>query len=65
MPHYRSSINNYELFDLGEFEFQSGSILPSAKLAYKTLGRLNEDKSNVILLTLPVTGTQENAIAIH
>jgi len=65
MPHYRSSINNYELFDLGKFEFQSGSILPSAKLAYKTLGRLNEDKSNVILLTHPVTGTHENAIAIH
>ena len=65
MKHYRADIKNYDILNLGNFLFQSGEILPEAKLAYKTLGRLNEDKSNVILLTLPVTGTQENAIAIH
>jgi len=44
MPHYRDSIINYETFDLGMFEFQSGPILPNAKLAYKTLGTLNKEK---------------------
>jgi homoserine O-acetyltransferase len=65
MSHYRDSIDNYEIFDLGQFEFQSGSVLPNAKLAYKTLGKLNEDKSNAILLAHPVGGTHENAERIH
>ena len=65
MSHYRDSIENYEIFDLGQFEFQSGSVLPNAKLAYKTLGKLNEDKSNAILLAHPVGGTHENAEKIH
>ena len=57
MSHYRDTINNYEIFDLGQFEFQSGTVLPNAKLAYKTLGKLNEDKSNAVLLAHPVGGT--------
>ena len=65
MSHYRDTIDNYEVFDLGQFEFQSGSVLPNAKLAYKTLGKLNEHKSNAILLAHPVGGTHENAERIH
>ena len=65
MSHYRDSINEYEIFNLGDFEFQCGSVLPNAKLAYKTLGTLNEDKSNVILLPHPVGGTHENSELIY
>ena len=65
MSHYRDSINEYEIFNLGDFEFQCGSVLPNAKLAYKTLGTLNEDKSNVILLPHPVGGTHENSERIY
>ncbi len=37
------------VFDLGSFALESGAVLSNAKLAYKTHGRLNADKSNAIL----------------
>jgi homoserine O-acetyltransferase len=38
-----------EYFDLGDFTLQSGFTLRDAKLAYKTYGTLNADKTNVIV----------------
>ncbi len=40
---------DYEIFELGEVALQSGATLREAKLAYKTFGTLNADKSNVIV----------------
>jgi homoserine O-acetyltransferase/O-succinyltransferase len=40
---------DYEMFDLGDFALQQGATLRKAKLAYKTYGTLNTDKSNVIV----------------
>lgn len=40
---------DYEIFDLGDVVLQSGVTLPGAFLAYKTYGKLNEKKDNVIL----------------
>ncbi|MGB3293423.1 MAG: alpha/beta fold hydrolase [Phormidesmis sp.] len=40
---------DYEIFELGEVALQSGATLREAKLAYKTYGTLNADKSNVIV----------------
>ena len=40
---------DYEVFDLGDFSLQHGATLRDAKLAYKTYGTLNADKSNVIV----------------
>ena len=37
------------MFELGDLALQSGTILRNAKLAYKTHGKLNAEKSNVIL----------------
>lgn len=37
------------VFDLGAFALECGSVLPAAKVAYKTHGRLNPDRSNVVL----------------
>lgn len=37
------------VFGLGDFELQSGTTLHNAKLAYKTHGRLNADKTNAIV----------------
>ena len=37
------------VFPLGDFRLQSGTILRNAKLAYKTHGQINADKSNAIL----------------
>jgi len=40
---------DYEIFDLGDVTLQSGVTLPSAFLAYKTYGKLNEQRDNVII----------------
>ncbi len=40
---------DYEVFDLGNVLLQCGATLQDAKLAYKTYGKLNADKSNVIV----------------
>ena len=42
-------MNDYEVFELGDFALQDGSTLRGAKLAYKTHGRLNEERSNAIV----------------
>jgi len=42
-----------QLFDLGNFVLQSGATLREAKLAYKTHGTLNSDKSNAIVYPTP------------
>jgi homoserine O-acetyltransferase len=40
---------DYETFDLGNFTLQSDITLRDAKLAYKTYGSLNADRSNAIV----------------
>ncbi|MFP5361587.1 MAG: alpha/beta fold hydrolase [Thermoleophilia bacterium] len=40
---------NHETFELGEVRLQMGATLRDAKLAYKTYGDLNADKSNAIV----------------
>jgi len=40
---------DYEIFDLGTFKFQSGLAVPDCKLAYKTYGTLNAAKDNAIV----------------
>ncbi|SEM87280.1 homoserine O-acetyltransferase [Terribacillus saccharophilus] len=42
-------MKNYEIFNLGDVSLQSGMTLPNAFLAYKTYGKLNEKKDNVIV----------------
>jgi homoserine O-acetyltransferase/O-succinyltransferase len=40
---------DYEVFDLGDVRLQMGATLRDAKLAYKTYGTLNQDRSNAIV----------------
>jgi homoserine O-acetyltransferase len=42
-------VQDYEIFDLGDVTLQGGATLRDAKLAYKTFGELNADKSNAIV----------------
>ncbi|MDB5344939.1 MAG: metX 2 [Schlesneria sp.] len=42
-------MSDYEVLTLPNFRLQRGLTLPEAKLAYKTYGTLNADRSNVIL----------------
>lgn len=41
--------NDYEIFELGSAQLQSGATLRDCKLAYKTYGTLNSKKNNVIV----------------
>ena len=47
-----------EVFELGDFTFESGVTLPSAKLAYVTYGELNDARDNVIVFPTWFAGTQ-------
>jgi len=47
---------DYEVFELGDVQLQSGGILPNAKLAYKTHGTLNAEKTNVVIFPTYYTG---------
>ena len=40
---------DYEIHDLGDVRLQRGATIRNCKLAYKTFGQLNADKSNVIV----------------
>ena len=50
-------MKKYEKFNLGNIKLLSGKILKSAQLAYKTYGKLNKDRSNVIILHTFFTGS--------
>jgi homoserine O-acetyltransferase/O-succinyltransferase len=49
--------DEYSVFDLGEFELQSGKVFPGARLAYRTYGELNAARDNVVVLPTFYTGT--------
>lgn len=40
---------DYEIYDLGDVQLQRGGTIRECKLAYKTFGSLNAEKSNVIV----------------
>jgi homoserine O-acetyltransferase len=50
------SMADYELFSLGDVQLQCGEVLADAKIAYKTYGSLNADKSNAIVYPSWFTG---------
>ncbi len=53
------NISDFNIYELGDVKLLSGETLLSAKLAYKTYGSLNSEKSNVILLPTFYTGTHK------
>ena len=48
---------DYEIFELGDVVLQSGQTLRGAKIAYKTYGKLNDAKDNVIVYPCWYSGT--------
>lgn len=59
MPEY-SDINDYDVYDLGDFPLYFGATLRDAKLAFKKHGKMNENKSNVILFPTFFSGTHKD-----
>lgn len=41
---------NHQIFELGDFQLESGQVLPDAKLSYVTHGTLNQARDNVVHL---------------
>jgi len=48
---------NYDIYQLDDFELQSGEVLPGARLAYRTYGKPNAGRDNTVLLPTFYTGT--------
>ena len=49
----------YDKFELGDVTLLSGEVLSSAFLAYKTYGKLDANKSNVVVLPTFYTGSHQ------
>jgi len=49
-----------QYFELGDFELQSGDVLPSARLAYRAVGKLHADRRNAVLFPTYFTGTHRD-----
>ena len=57
-PFYgRETQGEFRLYELGNLVLESGETLRGAKLAYRTFGKLNAEKSNAILVTTWFSGT--------
>jgi homoserine O-acetyltransferase/O-succinyltransferase len=48
---------DFKLYDLGNIKLECGETLRGARLAYRTFGKLNAEKSNAILVTTWFSGT--------
>lgn len=47
-------------FSLGDFKLQNGQTIPDCKITYRTYGKLNADKSNVIVVPTWYNGRSED-----
>ncbi len=50
-------MGDFQTFEVERFASDSGETFPLIKLAYRTLGRLNERKDNAVLVTVGFSGT--------
>lgn len=54
-----SAVNDYERYELGDLPLQSGQTLNAATLAFKTYGKLDAARGNVIVFPTHYRGTHE------
>ncbi|MBS0250887.1 MAG: hypothetical protein JSR78_07455, partial [Proteobacteria bacterium] len=59
-PYYSQEVHGpYKLFDVGRLELEEGGVLESCQLAIATHGKLNADKSNVVLIPTWYSGSNK------
>lgn len=51
---------DHQVFEESNFLLQKGAVLPTARLAYKTLGDLNAARDNAVLVPTWYTGTHDD-----
>jgi homoserine O-acetyltransferase len=54
-------MTDFEIFEAANFALQKGGSLPTARLAYKTLGKLSPARDNVVLIPSWYSGTHREA----
>jgi homoserine O-acetyltransferase/O-succinyltransferase len=54
-------VTETKFLEVSDFMLQKGGFLPSAKLAYRTIGKLNAAKDNAILIPSWYTGTDADS----
>ncbi|HEX9005048.1 MAG TPA: alpha/beta fold hydrolase [Blastocatellia bacterium] len=54
--------NELKFAELGDFKLESGEYIRECKLAYRTFGKLNADKSNAVLFPTWFSGTSEQLV---
>ena len=58
VDYYSEAVHGpHEIFELGNYQLESGITLPNARIAYKTHGTLNAAKDNVVLFPHMWSGT--------
>jgi homoserine O-acetyltransferase/O-succinyltransferase len=58
----RATEGSQQFATLGEFKLQSGAVLHDFRIGYRTLGRLNGDKSNAVLWPTWLRGRTEDLL---
>ncbi|PWT91826.1 MAG: hypothetical protein C5B55_07495 [Blastocatellia bacterium] len=53
------SAQDQQFFNLGDFQLHRGGTIRDCRVGYRTFGKLNADKSNVIILPTWASGTTE------
>ena len=61
--HINYAQSELHFVNIGDFETTNGDIIKDCKLGYRTVGELNADKSNVVLMPTWFTGTSEKVIS--
>ena len=59
-PAKEAVLSDYEMFEVPNVLLQKGGMLPTARLAYKTLGTLNAARDNAVLVPSWYTGTHDD-----
>ncbi len=54
--------SDLHLVNIGDFKTTEGKIIKNCKIGYRTVGKLNNDKSNVVLLPTPFTVTSADML---
>jgi homoserine O-acetyltransferase len=61
---FTSALNSQQLFyNLGDLKLKSGNTLTETKIGYRTFGKMNEEKSNVVAFLSWYAGSSEDMIA--
>src|ERR1700760_3522442 len=57
------TMSQHAILEVPNVMLQKGGFLPTARLSYKTLGQLNSDRSNAVLVPSWYTGTHNDTEA--